>query len=188
MSKRFTRLEAALKYIRPPRGTAVEDAPAGTALRLYQDWKAGKRVIEYTRDEGSNPDRILKVAVNPFGYPAADGNLAIVPISQRASLSAVGAAIQTAANIEENIDLGAQELTGFIPAKATIFAGSGTTTLVANGSEITGIPYRKRNGASFTIPYGRSVGMPTEIEVRNAIKAALVASPNATVSFKSERL
>lgn len=188
MSKRFTRLEAALKYIRPGQGEVIADAPAGTPLRMYQDWKAGRRVIEYTRDEGSNPDRILKVAINPFGYPTVEGNLAIVPVSQRAILSSTGAAIKTAANIEDETEVGAQDLTGFIPAKAIIFAGTGTTTLNGDGSEITGLKYRKRNGASYTIPYGASVSKPKEMEVRAAIKAALAASPNATVSFKSERL
>ena len=133
-------------------------------------------------------DRILKVSVNPFGYPTAEGNLAIVPISQRASLSTVGTAIRTAANIDDETEVGAQTLSGFIPAKATIFAGTGATTEVADGSKITGLRYDKRNGASYTIPYGASVARPKEVEVRAAIKAALVASPNATVSFKSERL
>lgn len=188
MSKRFTRLEAALKYIRPGQGGAIADAPSGTPLRLYQDWKAGRRVIEYTRDGGSNPDRILKVSVNPFGYPTTEGSLAVVPVSQRAILSTVGAAIKTAANIEDETEVGAQELRGFIPAKAIIFAGTGTASTTGEPSEITGLRYKKRNGASFTIPYGASVSKPREVEVRAAIKAVLVSSPNATVSFKSEKL
>ncbi len=188
MSKRFTRLETALKYIRQPRGTTPVDAPTGTALRLYQDWKAGRRAIEYTRVTGSNPGKILNFSLNPFGLEIAPANLTIVPTSRRANSSTTGQAIRAAANLNTELTEDATELQGFIPAKATIFAGTGTTTLVADGSEITGIPYRKRNGSSFTIPYGASASRPREAEVRAAIRAALVGSPNATVSFKSERL
>lgn len=84
--------------------------------------------------------------------------------------------------------MGAQELKGFIPAKAIIFAGTGTASAAGEPSQITGLRYKQRNGSSYTIPYGASVGKPKEVEVRAAIKAVLTQSPNATISFKSERL
>ncbi len=188
MSKRFRRLEAALKYIRPGQGGTVTDAPTGTPLRLYQDWKAGKREVTYTRDASSNPDKILKLSLNPFGMDVDPANLTIVPTSQRANTSSVGDAVRAAANLNTQLTEDATELQGFIPAKATIFAGTGSATAQAGGSKITGLNYKKRNGASFTMPYGASVANSREAEVRAAIRTALASSANATVSFKSERL
>ena len=188
MGKRFSRLEAALKYIRTGQGVTAVDAPAGSALREYQDWKAGRRVINYTRDPNSNPDKILQVSINPFGYAVDAANLAICPFSQRARNSSVGTALIGAANVTIGTPAGAQDLKGFIPAKATIFAGTGSTGGTEEPSEITGLRYKKKPGASYTVPYGAAPGKIQESEVRKDIRTAIAGVANATVSFKSERL
>ncbi len=87
MPKRFNNLDAALKYLRPVGAndtTEIPDAPTGTQLRNYQDYKAGKRMVTYTRATGSNPGDITGAALKPFGLPAADTSNFLVDISQRA--------------------------------------------------------------------------------------------------------
>ena len=75
MVKRFNNLDAALKYLRPTgatEGTPVPDAPAGTPLAKYQDYKAGKVDLDYPRASGSLPGEINIVVVKPFALPSAD--------------------------------------------------------------------------------------------------------------------
>lgn len=75
MSKRFNNLEAALKYLRPvgaTEETEVPDAPAGSQLRQFQDYKGGKRVVTYTRASNSNPGNMTVASLKPFALPAAD--------------------------------------------------------------------------------------------------------------------
>jgi hypothetical protein len=85
MAKRFRALEQGLKYLRVGTSDTNPQAPAGTPLRQYQDWKAGTRTITYTREAASKPGKILKVGVNPFAYPVSAESLALVSLSKRAN-------------------------------------------------------------------------------------------------------
>jgi hypothetical protein len=63
MARRFNNLDAALRYLRPASSGSdgvVPDAPAGTPLKRYQDWKAGKVDIDYPRSASSNPGSLNK--------------------------------------------------------------------------------------------------------------------------------
>lgn len=188
MAKRFRALERALKYIQSPTSVTPVDAPTGSALRLYQDWKGKKRTITYERDTNSNPDKILRVAVNPFAYEPEATNLAIVAYSQRASTAGVATSMASSGNITLEVPEGAQNLKGFRPAKATVFIGTGSTGGTPEPSSITGIKYKKRPGTSYSFPYGCSSTDKRESEVRKKIRIALKTVANSSVSFTSEKI
>ena len=188
MTKRFRVLNAAIKYLATSAADDRPQAPAGSYLREYQDWRAGLREVSYTRNTTSNPDKLLKVAINPFGYTIGTANQALTTLSKRTENYAKVAGVRTAANIELELVDDAKPVIGFVPAKATVFAGTGTTTTVTGGSKITGVVYKKRNGASYTFPYGASSTNPREINVREAILTVVKDEENTSVSFTSERL
>lgn len=188
MSKRFKALNTALKYLATSDADDNPQAPTGTYLRKYQDWKSGARDIEYTREAASKPQEILQAELNPFGLAETAANAVLVALSKRASLASIGNTMKTACNYEtENLGE-TKKLAGFIPAKATVFIGVGTTSGTPETSKITGAKYKKRGGASYTFPYGASTTKPREGEVRTAILTALASNTNASVSFTSEKL
>ena len=85
--RRFSDLNRALNLLRP-QGTAGDsgdapDAPAGTRLRYFQDWKKGTRNVTYTRATNSNPVRIVKRTLELFTLTGTN-NKASVLVSNRA--------------------------------------------------------------------------------------------------------
>jgi hypothetical protein len=192
MGKRFNNLDAALKYLRPPGAndtTEIPDAPAGTQLRQYQDYKGGKRVITYTRNASSNPGDITSAALKPFALPAANTTSYLVDISQRAITNFTAAGVDAGAlNIDTTPEGTAnlQKLNGFTPARAVIKNVTGTTATTKT-SKVTGDTYKSKAGASYTYPFGRSTDDPSYSEVKAAITAAVsAATGNKGVSFKPE--
>ncbi len=186
MAKRFSRLKYALTTLRTPNSTAAApDAPTGTIAKKFQDYAAGKVKLVYPRDESSLPKEILKVSVLPFYFGGLAGNETIVAQSKRADIETTMNGVQTNCNqITVNYETH-KVLRGFIPAKATVFDyGTGTTN---PPSQITGVRYTKRNGASYTFPYGASATEKAEGAVRKDIAAAVVTLGTASVSFTSEK-
>jgi len=193
MGKRFNNLDAALKYLRPPGatdGAESPDAPTGSQLRQYQDYKAGKRVITYTRATTSNPGDIKSAALKPFSLPAASTANYLVDISNRA-LTNIGTAGLTADVL--NIDTTTEGTTnvskvyGFTPARAIVKNVTGTGAGTPTPSKITGASYKKKAGASYSYPFGRSTDDPSYSEVKAAITNAIANSGgNKGVSFKPE--
>lgn len=190
MVKRFNNLNAALKYLRPTTSTedgVVPDAPAGTPLKKYQDWKAGKVDIDYTRAASSNPGRIVKVSILPFALPAADTNEYVVPMSNRAqgqyALFGLSAAALGIAAVDNN-DVRAR---GFQPAKAACKNVTGTISTTVT-SKLTGIPYKTKADAGYTFPFGRTATQATYSDQKSAILALVVAAGETkSVSFQPER-
>ena len=67
MTKRFSRLDYALKSLRTPNSNNIApDAPSGSILANYQQVAAGKKVLSYPRAEASNPGSLNKVSIRPF--------------------------------------------------------------------------------------------------------------------------
>jgi hypothetical protein len=186
MAKRFSRLKYALDTLRTPNSTAVApDAPAGTIARKFQDYKAGKVKLTYTRLEGSRPGKIQKVSILPFYFGAADGTEAIVAQSARAVLNTDLTPVRTQCNQKvANLETDAR-LARFIPAKATVFDYG--TASAPETSQITGIKYNKKVGNSYTFPFGASATEKTPAEVRKGILAAVVTLGSASVSFTDEK-
>ena len=186
MAKRFAKLKYGLDMLRIPNSTAAApDAPSGTIARKFQDYKAGKVKLTYTREDGSKPEAILKVSILPFYFGGVAGTEAIVAQSKRADDKTELSGVQTQCNqITVNPELHAK-LAKFIPAKATIFDYG--TTSVPETSQITGIRYDKKAGNSYTYPYGADTAEKTEGEVRRGILAAVKTLGTASVSFSNEK-
>jgi hypothetical protein len=194
MGRRFNNLNAALKYLRPPganESSQVPDAPNGTQLKNYQDYKAGKKIIKITRATDSLPGNIESCALKPFGEPAASTTKFLVDISGRAkgALNTAGVSVALL-----NIDItpegltGLEKVNGFVPARATVSvvaSGAGTTTT----SKITGDTYKKKSTKTYTFPFGAATDAPSYKQSKAAILAAVTSgtTTNRGVSFKPER-
>ncbi|MFN6485440.1 MULTISPECIES: hypothetical protein [unclassified Nostoc] len=189
MAKRFNNLDAALKYLRSPSAGAEDlapDAPAGSQLKKYQDFKAGKVKIDYTRASTSNPGNIEEVALEPFALPAASTDKYIVDISKRAKDNYTAAGVSEGVlNISATLT-SATRVFGFTPARATVKNVTGTTASSAT-SKITGKQYKKKAAASYTFPFGSQASNGSFSEVKADIVAAVAgAGGNKGVSFKPE--
>lgn len=192
MAKRFNNLDTALKYLRPPGatdGAESPDAPTGSQLRQYQDFKSGKRVVSYIRSTGSNPGDIKSAALKPFALPSANTTSYLAEISNRA-LTNIGTAGLTTdiLNIDTTPEGTANlvKVIGFTPARAVVTNVTGTTGSPTT-SKITGASYKKKAGASYSFPFGRSTDDPSYSEVKAAITGAVAgAGGNKGVSFKPE--
>ncbi|NJO98636.1 MAG: hypothetical protein HC764_23730 [Pleurocapsa sp. CRU_1_2] len=175
-----------METLRTPNSTApAPDAPAGTVARKFQDYKAGKVTVSYTREASSKPGEILKVSILPFYFGGVAGTEAIVAQSKRADDKAELSGVQTQCNqVTVNAETHAK-LSRFIPAKATVFDYGTATT--SETSKITGIRYDKKAGNSYTYPFGANTTEKTPGEVRKGILAAVTALGTASVSFSDER-
>jgi hypothetical protein len=190
MARRFNNLDAALRYLRPAgqgEDGVVPDAPANTPLRKYQDWKAGKVDIDYTRAAASNPGRLVKVSIKPFALPAASTDEYVTTISNRAQgqygLFGLSAAELGIAEVDNN-DIRAK---GFKPAKASCRNVTGTTATTVT-SKLTGVPYKTKADAAYIFPFGAITGQPSYSDQKAAILASVTgAGETKSVSFTPER-
>ncbi len=190
MVKRFNNLDAALRYLRPAstgEDGVIPDAPTGTPLRKYQDWKAGKVDIDYTRAAASNPGRLVKVSVKPFALPSASTDEYVTTISNRSQgqygLFGLSAAELGIADVDNN-DIRAK---GFKPAKASCRNVTGTTPTTVT-SKLTGIPYKTKADAAYIFPFGAITAQPSYSDQKAAILAAVTAAGEAkSVSFQPEK-
>lgn len=190
MAKRFNNLDAALKYLRPTTATddgVVPDAPAGTPLKKYQDWKAGKVDIDYPRTATSNPGRLEKVAIKPFALPSASAIEYSTSISARAQSQYALFGLSTANLGIDAVDNDDVQANGYKPAKASCRNITGTTATTVT-SKITGRPYKTKADVGYTFPFGRTATNATYSEQKAAIIAlVLAAAGNKSVSFTPER-
>lgn len=182
MSKRFSRYKFAL-------GAVDGNAPAGTPLGKYKDYKSGTVKPTYTRNAASNPGNLVQAFVLPF---STTGNVKYaIQYSQRAQLNLADAGLSAATlRISESGGEGPISNPGFTPARATVQTrGSGTTNEI---SKITGVQYKKASGAeSSTFPMGRggdSGEFSVFMGVAQAVKAAVEAKQaRNSVSFQPEK-
>lgn len=186
MPKRFNNLDAALKYLnaKGTDGESTSEAPAGSQLRFYQDWKSGKRAVEYgDRDAGSRPGDLKRVGIKPFAFPSADTNLYIVDLSSRAEGNLTAAGLTKAKlGIEDDVSTG-KNTVNFRPAKVTINV-VGTTSTPAE-SKLTGRKYKKKSGSSYTYPLGRTTSEVTYAAAKAEVLSTASAS-NRVISFIPE--
>ncbi|MEH1895626.1 MAG: hypothetical protein V7K94_10070 [Nostoc sp.] len=194
MARRFNNLKAALKYLRPPganENSVVPDAPEGTQLRKFQDFKAGKVIVKITRATDSLPGNETFCALKPFGLLASDTAKYLVGLSGRASagIGATGLSFTDHLNIDTTPAgiAGLEKEKGFIAAKATVSViptGAGTAT----SSKVTGNSYKKKATKTYTFPFGAGATHPNYKSVKAAIIAASsTGTANRGVSFKPEK-
>lgn len=192
MGRRFNNLDAALKYLRPvgaTEDTEIPEAPVGSQLRRFQDYKGGKRAVTYNRAASSNPGNETFVVIKPFALPQANTDEYLVTISGRA-LNGIGntGLNQGILNISDDATkiAGAQRINDFTPARATVKNITGTSATTKT-SKLTGDPYKSKAGASYTFPMGRGTDDPSYSTVKSAVVAAVNAGDaNRSVSFKPE--
>ncbi|BAY15702.1 hypothetical protein NIES21_15210 [Anabaenopsis circularis NIES-21] len=188
MGKRFNNLEAALRYLQGTGTdtTTIPTAPAGSQLAEYQEWRARKRVVDYTRDAASKPGTLEEAVIKPFGLPTADAKEFLVDFSKRAKDKLTDTGVDVAALNHVASPTDAQRVIGFTPAKAivTIYAtGDGTPT----PSKITGRKYNKKNNNSYTLPFGRGTDDPSYSQAKSTIVTAVSnGSTSRGVSFQPE--
>jgi len=186
MGKRFSRLNSALRYLQKTAGGDASDAPAGTFLAKYQDYKAGKVKPEYTRNDASKPGSLEIRELEPFGVDPTTFVPARVPISNRALTSITGYNISLTELGVSNVSQTGLEYKSFIPAKA-IIRKVGTAESTPKSSKITGFPYKGRaNANSATFPFGQTESKKLYGEQKAAIIAKVEAGSNLAVSFKPE--
>lgn len=185
--KRFKILEGALDYLRTDSTDDNPDAPTGTPLKFYQDWRKGSRNVNYERLDSSKPGEIKDAGIIPFGGANLEDNRIKVPISLRASNSAVGQDALTVANtLTEDVEA-LVAAKNFEPAKAIITVPFNDTRTGDPISKLTGLKYKRSNRTSYTIPYGASTTYDREGQVRAAITAAVTAAnSSAEIQFVSE--
>jgi hypothetical protein len=189
MGKRFKALNLALTYLRNVGNdddSPVPNAPQGTQLARYQDYKAGKIAVNYDRASGSNPIELEEVDVKPFAVAPTSTVLAMVDYSQRAKNNIKNTGLTVDVLNHVNTSANSSKINGFVPARATVVL-YGTAAGTAERSKITGRPYKKRRNQSYTFPFGQGTDEPNYAAARAAILNAVAAGDtNRGVSFKPE--
>lgn len=186
--KRFKILEGALDYLRTNDEAANPDAPAGTPLKEYQDWKKGARNVSYDRPADSLPEALVDVAINPFYFDVSAQSLTRVPISRRVLNFAGISTVRNAANITTSITPIVQELAGFFPAQCTVSIPDSTRDNDNAESKLTGVKYKKKGFRSYTFPYGAKADANRESAVRGEIRTAVGNNNNFQLQFTSEKI
>ncbi len=184
MTRRFNNLDSALKLLRPLSGGDAVDLADTTALGKWQNYRAGKVSVSYTRAATSNPEDLLNVQILPFALPSDSTQRAIVPLSLRAknNLGDTGAA-QADFNFADVTEAGV-DFQGFVPAKATVRVATATAT--EKTSKLTGLKYKTKGGSSYTFPVGSKASNGRFSEVIKAISTKVV-SATRSVSFTGEK-
>lgn len=170
---------------------AIKKGQQGAKLTNFKNWRAEGAPATATAPAMPVRGAAIKKALRPF-YTGSTNLLtfAMVKISGRAygGIAAVGMT-DAKLSLEDVDDTPAdgtsyEYISGFSPAKAVIFLpGTGSNTTV---SRITQISYKKRNGATYTLPFGKRdlAGARDQKGMRGRILGGVIAG--ASVSFKEE--
>ncbi|MBE9182877.1 hypothetical protein IQ268_30540 [Oculatella sp. LEGE 06141] len=165
MAKRFSRIR--------------DGARLNVAFQRYREWEDERATRQPDVGGGTSRGPSVLVAITPFGRDLGTGVNAAVRVTQRAR-TIMGSAVGAHAPADPG-----QRISGFIPAKIILFAGTGTAVVAT--SDITGIRYLKRNGQSYTHAFGAATATEREMEAFAAIQSALVGEGgNRTVSYQPE--
>lgn len=168
MARRFSRLEA-VRLLTP-------------AAQRYQAWEDARSTRQPQVGTGTARGTSSRITLTPFGFDPGTGTKVITKVSERANNLLSGA---LGSHITATIAAADQSRPGFIPARIVVFQGTGST--VVRTSEITGLPYLRRNGTSYTHAFGAATATEKEIEALNDITTAILAqNQNRTVSYKPE--
>lgn len=189
-------LQNALLLLRAPGATEgttdLPEPPAGSKLHKYWELATGKRKLDYTRETGSKPGKLVQAKIHPFGInpPATTPPPTLVKYSNRAK-GAMSAQIGSAADLNHVTTSDADPINRgrkFRAATITVFNPTGTEEPAT--SKTLGATYKKRLGASYSFPFGtNAAGALAYDEVRSDLLGKAVAlNADATVTFKSEYL
>ncbi|MEG4133247.1 hypothetical protein QUA41_30580 [Microcoleus sp. Pol11C1] len=170
---------------------AIKKGRQGAKLTKFKDWRADGAPATATAPAQPAKGAAIKKALRPF-YSGSTNfvEFAVVKISGRAygGLAALG--LTDAKLALEDIDdtpaegTSYEPIPGLTPARAVIFLpGTGSNSTV---SRITGSTYKKRNGGTYTLPFGKkdTPGFRDQKGMRGRILGGVIAG--ASVSFKEE--
>lgn len=170
---------------------SIKKGHTGAKLTSFKNWRADGAPATATAPNMPARGAAIKKALLPFYTGSANlVDFAVVKISGRAygGLAAVGLADAQLAleDISETPAVGTsyEFISGFSPARAVIFLpGTGSTTTI---SRITAVSYKKRVGATYTLPFGKRslTGARDQKGMRGRILGSIIAG--ASVSFKEE--
>ncbi|MEG4294222.1 hypothetical protein Q5692_35710 [Microcoleus sp. C2C3] len=170
---------------------AIKKGRTGDKITAYKDWRADGAAATYPAPVMPAKGGSVKKALLPFYFGATDfTNFAVVKLSGRAfgALAAVGLS-EAKLNFDDIPDTipptaSYEIVDGLSPAKAVIFLpGTGSTS---TKSRVTASNYKKRNGQTYTLPFGKKdlAGKRDQKGMRAQILAGVIAGAN--VSFKEE--
>lgn len=170
---------------------SIKKGQQGEKLTAFKNWRAEGPAATFTAPAMPARGAAIKKALLPFYTGSADiTTFAVVKVSGRAygGIAAVGMSDLKLAlgDIDDTPADGVsyEYVDGFSPAKAVIFLpGTGSTTTL---SRITSKNYKKRNGATYTLPFGKRElsGARDQKGMRGRILGGVIAG--ASVSFKEE--
>lgn len=181
----YNNLRAALNYLRPlAGGTTSAEAPSDTALRRYQEYRAGRTRRTITRAATSRPGIKTDYTIQLFGEDAGnDSAIALVGARAIAGLNEVSLELPVLGLTARAAGADPPDFSGnFSPAKVVCFRATGTGTERPSG--VTGLRYKPRTGASYTYPFGKVSGTDRFRDRAAAIDAATGA--NVTCTFLPE--
>jgi hypothetical protein len=181
--KRFGFLEKALK--------AAGGSPApGSRLGNYKDFKNDLRKIEVTKKLSAAERKRYAIALLPFNNtpPATPAD----EDRYRATITGYSNTGRTALTLT-NAQLGYADIAGgnqtveFYPALLKVFVPSNaeTPTKTEPTSGITGKKYTRTEGASYSIPFGRSEAAPTESEQARRLFLTIEAKTGNGTTIKA---
>lgn len=170
---------------------SIKKGQQGARLTNFKEWRAEGASADTTAPAMPARGSAIKKALLPFYTGSADLlTHAVIKISGRAygGIAAVGMS-DTKLSLEEINEsppdgTSYEYIGGFSPAKAVIFLpGTGSNTTV---SRITKASYKKRNGSSYTLPFGKRdlAGARDQKGMRGRILGGIITG--ASVSFKEE--
>lgn len=187
--RRFSRLN---EMYRAARGEVENAAPE---LKNYGDFLKGVRKIKQTQVVSSADRRRYGVAIVPFnvyisGTPdATDRLIASITKYSNDGRKSTAVGLSDADLGYESIDESTGDNPAFYPALIRFFVKTSAGTAPGSKvSDITGTPYTRFAGKSFSVPFGRtSDTTQAEEEVRKSIVVKLRASASVTgISYEPE--
>jgi hypothetical protein len=165
------------------RFSNIRQAPRlNTAFTAYRNWEDAQATRTPNIGGGVARGRSVPVQISPFGLDLAADERILIKVTQRARTfmsGGIGTHVQapTAA---------ARRRAGFTPAKVVLFAGTGTSRVERSG--ITGLPYLKKGGESYSHGFGAATATEREYEAFNAVATALTdEGTNRTASYQPEK-
>lgn len=170
---------------------SIKKGQQGEKLTAFKTWRAEGPAATFTAPVMPAKGAAVKKALRPFYTGSADiTTFAVIKVSGRAygSIAAVGMS-DIKLSLEDINETPADGVSyeyigGFSPAKAVIFLpGTGSTT---TKSRITNTNYKKRIGATYTLPFGKRdlAGARDQKGMRGRILGGVIVG--ASVSFKEE--
>lgn len=133
-----------------------DSLPANNKYRKYAEWKRDPELRSLPAGSAQDTGQRRPAGIRPFGRAFDDANKYFVGMSGRTSTALSSLGGNELYGIESEALDGYIKRTGFVPAKAHLAVRlSNSVAVPGSQNRITGQPYKKSTGESYTIPFGR---------------------------------